>query len=49
MYRMIDGKYSLENYKSSKTSIEAIIENPEMLRLVPYYLKTKKVRNHVVK
>ena len=38
---MVDSEYSTENYKSSKISIEAIMKNPEMLRLIPNHLKTE--------
>ena len=38
---MVDSEYSTENYKSSKISIEAIMKNPEMLRLILNHLKTE--------
>ena len=38
---MVDSEYSTENYKSSKISTEAIMKNPEMLRLIPNHLKTE--------
>ena len=40
---MVDSEYSTGNYSSSKISIRAIIKTPEMLRLVPDCLKTKKM------
>ena len=46
---MVDSKYSPGDYKSSKISIPAIMKNPEMLRLVPDQLKTKKMSKYGVK
>ena len=45
---MADSEYR-DNYKSLKISIGWIIKNPEMLRFVLEYLKTKKMCKHVVK
>ena len=39
---MVDSEYSINNYKSSKFSIGAIIKNPDMLNFVPDHLKTEK-------
>ena len=46
---MVDSEYSRENYESSKVGIGAIIKDRKMLRLVPVYLKTKKMCKHAVK
>ena len=46
---MVDSEYSTDNSKSSKISIEAIMKNPEMLRLVPNHLKTEKMGKLVLK
>ena len=46
---MVDSEYSTENYKSSKISIEAIMKNPEMLRLIPNHLKTEWMGKHALK
>ena len=46
---MVDSEYSTGNYSSSKISIRAIIKTPEMLRLVPDCLKTKKMCNMQLK
>ena len=46
---MVDSEYSTDNYSSSKISIRAIIKTPEMLRLVPDCLKTKKMCKYEVK
>ena len=46
---MVDSEYSTCDYKSSKISNEAIMKNPEMLRLIPDHLKTKKMRKHEIK
>ena len=40
-----DSEYSLDNQKSSKINIGAIIKNLEMLKFVPYHLKTKRCVN----
>ena len=46
---MVDTEYSTDKYKSSKISIGAIMKNPEMLRLVPDHLQTKKMWKLAVK
>ena len=46
---MVDSEYSTDNSKSSKISIEAIMKNPEILRLVPNHLKTEKMGKLVLK
>ena len=40
---MVDSKYSTDDCKYLKINIRAIMKNPEMLRLVPDQLKTKKM------
>ena len=39
----------MDVYKSFNISIETVIKNPEMLKLVPDHLKTKKICKHAVK
>ena len=46
---MVYSEYSPENCKSLKSSIEAIIKNPEMLRFFTDYFKTKMMGKNVVK
>ena len=46
---MVDSEYSTDDYKSSEISIGAIMKNPEMLRVVPDHLKTKKICNRAAK
>ena len=46
---MVDTEYRRDNYKSSKIIIRAIIKNPEILKFVPDYLKTKHMCNYAVK
>ena len=46
---MVDSEYSTDSYKSSKTSIGAVIENPEMLKFFPDHLKIKQICKHAVK
>ena len=46
---MVDSEYSMDIYKSVKISIEAVMKNTEMLKFVPYHLKTKKGCKHAVK
>ena len=48
LYKMVDSEYSTDGYKSSKISIGAMIKDPEMLRLLPNYLETKKICKHAV-
>ena len=45
---MVDGEYSMDAYKSAKTSMEIVMKNPEMLKFVPDYHKTKKFCKHAV-
>ena len=46
---MVDSEYSTGDYKPSKISVGEIIKNPEMLKFVSHYLKTKKMCKHAVK
>ena len=46
---MVDSEDNTDNYKCSKISIGTIMQNPEMLKLVPYNLKTKKMCKHAVR
>ena len=46
---MVDGKYSSDNYKTSKISIGIVIKDPEMLIFVPDHVRTKKIRKNAVK
>ena len=39
----------MEIYKSLNINIGAVMKNPEMLKLIPDHLKTKKVCKHAVK
>ena len=36
-------------YKSAKISIRTVMRNPEMLKFLPYYLKTKNLCKYAVK
>ena len=40
---------SMDICKSLNISIGTVIKNPEMMKFVPYHLKTKKMRKHAVK
>ena len=46
---MIDSEYSVNIYKSVKVSIGTVVKNPEMLKFVLDYLKTKKMCKLAVK
>ena len=46
---MVDTEYNSDNYMSLKISIGAIIQNLEMLRLIPDHLKTKRMCKHAAK
>ena len=46
---MVDIQYSSEDYMTPKISVEAVMKNPEMLKLISDYLKTKKMCNYAVK
>ena len=39
---MVDSEYSMNICKSVKISIGTVMKNPELLKFVHYYLKTKK-------
>ena len=44
-----DSKYNTDIYKSVKVSTGTVMRNPEVLKFVPGYLKTKKLCQHAVK
>ena len=46
---MVDSEYSPESYKSSKTSIGAIIKNSEVLTFAPNHPKIKAMCKHAGK
>ena len=46
---MVDSEYVTGNYKSSEISIGAVIKNPEILRFVSDYLKSKRKCKYSVK
>ena len=46
---MVDRECSIDIYKSVKTSIGTVMKNPEMFKLIPEHLKTKKLCKHAVK
>ena len=46
-YKMHDSK--INNCKTLKINIAAIIKDPEMLRFVPDHLKTKRISKNAVK
>ena len=46
---MIDSEYIVNIYKSVKVSIGTVVKNPEMLKFVLDYLKTKKMCKLAVK
>ena len=45
---MVDSEYSIDHFKSSKSSIGAMMKNPA-LKFVPNHLKTKNICKHAVK
>ena len=46
---MVDREYSMDIYKSLNISIGTVMKNPEMLKIVPDHLKTKKICKHAIK
>ena len=46
---MVHNEYSRGSHKSPKITAGAVIKNPQMLKFVPYYLKTKEMCNYAVK
>ena len=48
IYKMVDREYDMDIYKSVKINVGTEMRNPEMLKLVPNHLKTKKMRKHTV-
>ena len=45
---MVESEYSTNNYMYLKFSIGTTKRNPDMLRVVPYHFKTKKMDKHAV-
>ena len=48
LYNIVDSEYNMNIYKSI-ISIEAVMKNSEMLKVVPDHLKTRKIGRNVVK
>ena len=48
IHKIVDSKYSIDIYKSSKISIGTVMKNPELLKLVPDHLKTNKMCKNAV-
>ena len=48
IYKMVDSEYNMNIYKSI-ISIEAVMKNSEMLKVVPDHLKSRKIGRNVVK
>ena len=46
---MVNNEYSTNIYKSLNISIGTMMKNPEMLKFVPDYFKTKKMCKRVLK
>ena len=49
IYKIVDGEFSTEDYKSPKLIIGGMMKNSEMLKFVPDNFKTKKMCKHAVK
>ena len=49
IYKIVHSECSTDIYKSVKISIETVMRNSEMLKFVPYHLKSKKMRKNAVK
>ena len=47
IYKIVVREYSLDNYKTLKISIGAIMEDPEILKFVPDHPNTKKMGKNV--
>ena len=45
---MVDNEYNMDIYEFIKISIGTVMRNPEMLKFVADYLKTKQKCQHVV-
>ena len=45
---MVDSEHNMDIYKSVKRSIGTVMRNLDMLKFVPYHLKTKKMCKHAV-
>ena len=48
IYKMVDNEYNMDIYEFIKISIGTVMRNPEMLKFVADYLKTKQKCQHVV-
>ena len=48
IYKIVHSECSTDIYKSVKISIETVMRNSEMLKFVPYHLKTKKMCKNAV-
>ena len=46
---MVNNEYSTNIYKSLNISIGTMMKNPEMLKFVPDYFKTKKMGKRALK
>ena len=42
---MVESEYSMDIYKSAKICVGTVFQNPEMLKVVSEFLKTKKCVN----
>ena len=49
LWKMVESEKRLNNHKTLKTSIGAIMKSPEMLKFVPSCLKTKRMCKSPVK
>ena len=49
IYEMVDSQYRMDIYIPVIINIGTVTGNPEMLKCVPDYLKTKKMCKHAVK
>ena len=43
IYEMVDSEYSKDIYKPIKISIGTVIRNPEILKVLPYHFKARKI------
>ena len=46
---MVDSECSMDIYKSVKISARIVMKNPQMLKFLPDYLKTKKMCKQCIK
>ena len=49
LYKIVDCEYGMDICKSVKIRIGEGMKNPEILKLIPHHLKTKKMCKHAVK